>query len=142
MEYAIGHIEIKPKKVVFKLCKECGAKIPARKKQCECGFVFYEKTVKSAPKNHHEITLSEVRVGEEIYILSDDRWVSPASENTSMSESGKFQVIKITEQGILCHNKYGYTFFDTVNEGYNPKTGITRGKTRIFKRGRNPQSKR
>lgn len=143
IEYAIGHFEaeVKAKKTRFKSCKKCGELCHVSKRKCEtCGFYFYELKGVIAPKKHYEINWEDARSRETVYVLSCDFWRSPDGENVGMSDSGEYLIIKVTSQGILAYNKHGYIFFDMINEGYNPKTGITRGKTRIFKRGRNPQS--
>ena len=139
MECAIGHKEVKKKRCVKKTCSSCNQLIAIGKRVCECGFIFYEKKENKPPKKHYEIKLSEIRAGESLFILSSDFWRSPEGENLGMSESGEFYIVEITEQGVLAHNKYGYSFFDTINEGYNPNTGITRGRTRFFRRGSNPK---
>lgn len=144
MEYAIGYKQPEVKKAARqKPCKRCGELNFVSKKNCGgCNFSFYEKKEPRPPKKHRETSIEEVKVGDTIFILTNDFWKSPEGENIGMSDSGSYLIIKITSQGILGHDKHGFTFFDMVNEGYNPKTGITRGKTRLFKRGNNPQPKR
>lgn len=142
MEYALGHKPPqKKKKGRKKECGSCNELVAISKRVCNCGFVFYEKKESKPPRKHYEVDFLDISEGDSVYIMAGDFWRSPEGENIGMSEPGTFDVIKITEQGVLAHNKYGYTFFDIVNEGYNPKTGITRGKIRFFKRGSNPKSK-
>lgn len=143
MEYSIGYKPPpKKKRAVKKECSSCNQLIASSKRVCDCGFVFYEKKEAKPPKKHYEIEFSEVNSGEQLYILGGDFWRSPEGENIGMSECGQFEIVKVTEQGVLAHNKYGYVFFDVISKGYNPKTGITRGKTRFFRCGNNPQHKR
>ena len=143
IEYAVGHFEVEqPKKRArLKPCKGCGLLCPGPLKRCkDCGYNFYNTKRVPTPKKHYEVEWKETQKGDAVYLISSDYWESPQHEKVLMSDSGEYLIMKVTSQGLLVYNKCGFAFFDMVNEGYNPKTGITRGKTKVFKRGRNPKA--
>lgn len=134
LEHAIGHREV-PEKIKgkgYKACKECGIKLPASSKKCDCGYIFFINKQPPRPKSYVEVEdWTTLEKGQDIYLLNTDRWESPEGEIVPMGENGEFQVVRVQTDGLLLYNN-GYHFQSMVNAGYNAKTGITRGVTKIF----------
>lgn len=135
MDIAIGHKECPDVNRTrgYKDCP-CGMRVPASTKQCECGHVFYIVRPPKRSKKFREINWKDVKAGDLIYIENFDFWQAPDGAIVPMGESGEYQIIRVQQDGFVIYNKTGYGFQDMVNVGYNAKTGITRGATKVYRK--------
>lgn len=116
-----------------KECPTCGVYLASASRECECGHSFYIVKQSKKSKKYKETDWQTVQSGDIIYVESSDVWISPEGVILPMGESGEYIVKKVTQVGLVLYSsRWGYSFQTMINSGYNEKTGITRGQTKIY----------
>ena len=91
----------------IKRCPECGSDIGAAAKTCYCGYKFYK--FKTTRVKGNEVDWKTLEPGDKIKLVSEDRWVKD-DKNVRVGHRGVFDVIEVTDTGLVLHNIKGCCF--------------------------------
>ena len=127
---------VKPRSRFFYRTCECGALNDVRFKFCHlCNKPTYKERQVKIPRNFQIVDWKDLEKGNEVFVTTNDVWISPVGDAIQMGESGHFKIMRTCQSGLVCYNNVvGFCFFDTVTRGKSKETGIVRGSTKFYVR--------
>lgn len=111
----------------YKMCPFCKNEIPLRSKVCPhewCREVIQIGPTK--PPKKYRVDWKELREGDKIELFVGDFYRNSKGEAIPINNSGKYEVIKVEESGLLLYNSKGYSYQNMVRQGKNEVTGVER----------------
>ena len=120
-----------------KECPICGLYVAASLKKCKCGHQFFLLQTPKLPKKYKKWQVTDwknLNAGDIIYLINQDYWVNSEEDLFLIGKNGEFLVKRITDEGLLLFGNSGFIFQTMTNLGYQEKTGITRGQSKIYRK--------
>ena len=138
MEKALGHKDIKERKIKRKECPRCGALSGLRLSKCvECYYLFTssKKIPQKFARKYKKLVENweTLEKGDEVYIQTNDMWDSEDSSPVDMGYCGEATILNIVRDGLKVYTPIGFMFIDTITDGRS-KNNIVRNIPKIWKK--------
>ena len=132
------------KKFRYIECPNCGILNDRRYNFCtDCNYAIKQNRIPRPPANSIEVNWEDLSVGEEVYIICPDIWISENGIPVIVGDSGNFKIVKILIEGILGYSTdIGYAFFNMVWAGTKSQCNIVRKQTKVYRLGNKVRTNR
>ncbi len=125
-------------------CKNCGILNDSRFNLCtDCGYAIKQDRAPRPPAHSIELNWRDLQIGDEVYIICSDVWVSTAGIPIYMGDSGKFKIIRLTQEGVVAYSTdIGFAFFNMVWADTIGMCNIRRKQTKVYSIGNKARASR